>query len=96
VSRAFGITALGLLIFTFGALWSYLAYSKFLSIHLILDRTFGFAQSIFVLIILLVGRHYGVQFGRNLWGIGVGFGAWMSMSTVNYAMLDLTGSFFPY
>ncbi len=96
VSRAFGIIALGLVVFTFGALWSYEAYAKVRSMNLTLDRSFGFAQSIFVLMILLMGRHYGVQLGRNLWGIGVGFGAWMSMSTVNYAMLDLTGSFFPY
>ena len=50
----------------------------------------------FVLSILLIGRRYGVYLGRNLWGISVGFGAWMSLSTVNYALFDLTGSFFPY
>jgi len=66
------------------------------SLNLTLDRSFGFAQSIFILIILLTARYYGVQMGRNLWGIAVGFGAWISISTVNYALFDLTGSFFPY
>jgi hypothetical protein len=96
VSRGFGVVAVGLLVFTVGALWSYEAYARLRSMNLTLDRSFGFAQSIFILIILLTARYYGVQLGRNLWGIAVGFGAWISMSTVNYAMFDLMGSFFPY
>ena len=96
VSRAFSFIALALLVFILGALWSYQSYARSGSMNLTLDRSFGFAQSILLLTILLMGRHYGVQLGRNLWGVGVAFGAWMSMSTVNYAMLDLTGSFFPY
>jgi hypothetical protein len=90
------MVVLALTVFALGALWSYAAYGRVRSMNLALDRSFGFAQSIFILSILLVGRHYGVCLGRNLWGIGVGFGAWMSLSTVNYALFDLTGSFFPY
>jgi hypothetical protein len=96
VSRAFGMIALVLIVFTLGALWGYHVYGQVRSMNLILDRSFGFAQSVLILSILLVGRRYGVCLGRNLWGISVGFGAWMSLSTVNYALFDLTGSFFTY
>jgi hypothetical protein len=97
-AKGFGIIAFGLFIFAVGtvsALWSYQAYSKFHSLYPALDRSFGFAQSVFILAILLTAKAYGTRLGRNLWGIAVGFGAWISLSTLNNAAIDLTHSFYP-
>jgi hypothetical protein len=96
VSKGLGLIALGLLIFAVATFWSYQAYATFHSVHPALDRSFGFAQSVLILGILLTARYYDIQLGRNLWGIAVGFGAWISISTVNNAMIDLTHSFLPY
>jgi len=98
-SKGFGVIAFGLFIFAVGAvgtLWGYHSYASFRSVHPALDRSFGLAQSVFILSILLTARSYGIQLGRNLWGIAVGFGAWISLSTLNNAIIDLTHSFYPY
>ena len=44
----------------------------------------------------MVARYYGVQLGRNLWGIAVAFGAYASVMTMNNAMVDLGHWFVPY
>jgi hypothetical protein len=61
-----------------------------------LDRSFGFAQSVLILSILLTAKSYDIPLNRNLWGIAVGFGAWISLSTLDNAVIDLTHSFYPY
>jgi hypothetical protein len=97
-AKGFGVIAVGLFIFaigTLGALWSYQAYVKLHSLYPALDRSFGFVQSAFILAILLAVKSYGIRLGRNLWGIAVGFGAWISLSTLNNAAIDLTHSFYP-
>lgn len=97
--KGFGIIAFGLFIFAIGtlsALWNYETYAKFHSLYPALDRSFGFAQSAFILAILLTVKFYGIRLGRNLWGIAVGFGAWISLSTLDNAAIDLTHSFYPY
>jgi hypothetical protein len=88
----------GLFIFSVGtlsAVWSYKAHATFHALYPALDRSFGLAQSAFILGILVIAKSYGIQLGRNLWGIAVGFGAWISLSTLNNALIDLTHSFYP-
>jgi hypothetical protein len=96
VSKGFAIVAFGLMIFAVGMFWSYESYTKSHSVYLALNRSFGFAQGAMVLGTLLAARYYGIQFGKNLWGMAVAFGAWVSVSTVNNAMVDLKHSFLPY
>jgi hypothetical protein len=98
-SKGFGVIAFGLFILaigTLGTLWSYQTYAKFHSLYPALDRSFGLAESAFILAILLTTKSYGIRFGRNLWGIAVGFGAWISLSTLDNAVIDLTHSFYPF
>ena len=96
VSKGFAMIAFGLLILAIGVFWSYENYAQFHSLYPALDRSFGFAQAVMILGMLLTARYYGIEFGRNLWGIGLSFGAWVSLSAANNAMIDLRHSFLPY
>ena len=96
VSRGFAVVALGLVIFAVGSFWSYETYTEFHSVYPALNRSFGFAQAVMILGILFAARYYGIQLGRNIWGIAVAFGAYASILTANNAMIDLRHSFLPY
>jgi hypothetical protein len=105
LSKGLGIIALGLLLFACATFWGVQNYANLGSasaqgsisyIHLALDRSFGFIQALMILGVLLMGRYYGLSCGRNVRGIALAFGAWVSLSTANNAMADLTNSFLPY
>jgi hypothetical protein len=97
LSRGLAVVAFGLIMFSVGTLWSIEAYSKSHSVFLALERSFDFAQALMILGVLLTARYYGLQLGRNIWGIAVAFGAHVSILTANNAMIDLTmHSFLPY
>lgn len=93
LSKGLGIAALALLTLACATLWGYQNYTSLRSIHLALDRSFGFVQAIMILGTLAMARYYGVTFGRNIRGIAFGFGGWASILTANSAMVDLTDSF---
>jgi len=96
LSKGLGIIAFGLLVFACATFWGYQNYTSLRSIHLALDRSFGFVQAVMILGTLLMARYYGVSYGRNIRGIALAFGGWVSLSTANNAMADLTNSFLPY
>ncbi len=79
-----------------GLLWGIEAYGKSHSMYLALERSFGFAQAVLILMVLIVARYYQVQLGRNVWGIAVAFGIYSSLDTANSAFMDMFHSFFPY
>jgi hypothetical protein len=96
LSKGLGIVAFCLLVFACATFWGYQNYSSLRSVHLALDRSFGFVQAVMILGTLLMARYYGVNYGRNVRGIALAFGGWVSLSTANNAMADLTNSFLPY
>lgn len=96
LSKGLGIAAFLLLVFACATFWGYQNYTNLRSIHLALDRSFDFVQAVMILGTLVMARYYGVRFGRNVRGIALAFGGWVSISTVNSAMVDLTNSFLPY
>jgi hypothetical protein len=106
LSKGLGMIAFALLVFAFATFWVYQSHtgvqyvSDVLSylrlIHLALDRSFGFVQALMILGTLLLARYYGVSCGRNVRGIALAFGAWVSISTATNAMAGLTNSFLPY
>lgn len=96
LSKGLGIVAFLLLVFACATFWGYQNYANLRSIHMALDRSFDFVQAVMILGTLLMARYYGVTFGRNVRGIALAFGGWVSISTVNSAMVDLTNSFLPY
>jgi hypothetical protein len=96
LSKGLGIAALGLLVLACATLLGYENYSGLRSLHLALDRSFGFVQATMILGTLVVARYYGVRFGRNVRGIALGFGTWASISTANSALVDLAHSFLRY
>lgn len=79
-----------------GMLWGIHAFGRAHLWDLALERSFGFAQAVLILLILIVARYYHVQLGRNVWGIAVAFGMYSSLIIANSAFLDLLHSFLPY
>lgn len=79
-----------------GMLWGIESYGKSHSLYLALERSFGFAQALLILMVLIAARYYQVQLGRNAWGIAVAFGMYSSLDTANSAFVDIMHSFFPY
>ena len=61
-----------------------------------LINNFGFAQAVMILGLLLAANYYGLEFGRNIRGIAIGFGVYVSILTANDAMIDLRHGFLPY
>jgi hypothetical protein len=96
LSKGLGMIALGLLVLACATLLGYQNYSGLRSLHMALDRSFGFVQATMILGTLVVARYYGVRFGRNVRGIALGFGTWASISTANSALVDLAHSFLRY
>lgn len=96
LSKGFGAIGTGLLVLAVGMFWSFETYSKVHSVYPALERSFDFAQAVMILGVLLTARYYGVQLGRNIWGLAVAFGAWASISTANNAVIDLAHSFLPF
>jgi hypothetical protein len=97
LSKSLAIVAFLLLAFACGAtFWGYQNYISFRSIHLAVDRNFGFVQAVMILGTLLMARYHGVKYGRNVRGIALAFGGWLSISTASSAMAELTNSFLPY
>ena len=96
VSKGFAVIGLLLSVFCVSSFWGVETYNTFHSVYPAIERSFGFAQAVLVLGLLMIARYYGVQLGRNLWGIAVAFGAYASMVTVNNAMVDLSHWFVPF
>lgn len=96
LSKGLGIAAFSLVVFAGATFWGFQNYTSAGSLHLALDRSFGFVQALMILGTLVMARYYGVTYGRNIRGIALAFGAWVSVSTANNAMVDLTHSFLPY
>jgi hypothetical protein len=95
-SKGLGMIGLGLLMLACATFWGYQNYTSLRSIHLALDRSFGFVQALMILGTLVMARYYGLRCGRNVRGIALAFGAWVSISTANNAMADVASSFLPY
>jgi hypothetical protein len=97
LSKSLAIVALLLLIFACGAtFWGYQNYTSMRSIGLALDSSFGFVQAVMILGTLFMARYYGVEYGRNVSGIALAFGGWLSILTASSAVVELTNSFLPY
>ncbi|MCI0724054.1 MAG: hypothetical protein L0338_34605 [Acidobacteria bacterium] len=60
-----------------------------------LERKLSLAHGVCLLTILLLGRFYALPLGRNVWGLALGFGIYVSVSILNFSALDLLKSFLP-
>jgi hypothetical protein len=61
-----------------------------------LERKAGFVQAVLLMATILLARYYAMPMGRNIWGMALGLGMFVSVSIVNFAALELVKSFFPY
>ncbi len=66
------------------------------SIFLDLERKSSLAQASLIVVSLLVARYYAIPLGRNVWGMALGFGIFVSVTIMNLAAFDLFESFVPY
>jgi hypothetical protein len=96
LSKGLAIIAFALLVVACATFWGYQTYTGLRSLHLALDRSFGFIQALMILGTLLMARYYGVRCGRNIRGIALAFGGWVSISTATNALADLNSSFVAY
>jgi|SRR5208282_174879 len=83
-------------LFSLSTLSWFQAYSTFHSRYLAMECGLDFAQGVLVLGQLLVAKHYGFPMGRNIWGIAVGFGAYLSVSIMNFSLFELDRSLLLY
>ncbi len=60
------------------------------------ERKSSFVQAALLVVTLLLARYYGLPLGRNVWGMALGFGIYVSVAIMNFAALELIESFFPY
>jgi hypothetical protein len=97
LSKGLGVVAMALLILACATFWGYQNYlglpanlaERVRAVHLAVDRSFGFVQALMILGTLLIARYYGVRCGRNIRGIALAFGGWISISTANNAMVAM-------
>ena len=96
VSKGFMFGVLGMIVVLAGISWGAENYETSHSVWFASERTLGLCQASLILAILFLARYYNLHLGRNLWGVAVGFGLFSSFSIVNFALIDLVPSFFPY
>jgi len=90
-SKSLAMVAFLLLAFACGVtFWGHQNYIGVRSIGVALDSSFGFVQAVMILGTLLMARYYGVKYGRNVRGIALAFGGWLSILTASSAMVELT------
>ncbi len=61
-----------------------------------LERYAGLVQTVVLLLILSAARYYQVRLGRNIWGMAVGFGIFVSFSAANFSAFQLWLFFLPF
>lgn len=99
VSRALAAGSSIPILLSFLAFWSLLFYISHDRLHYLypaLERSFGLVQAFLLAGIMAAAQYYRVRLGRNMWGLALGFGAFVSISTVIFSLVNLTGSFAPY
>ncbi len=60
------------------------------------ERKISFIQATILVGMLVVAHYYGIRLGRNVWGLALGFGVYVSISMMNFAALDSFENYFPY
>lgn len=96
VSRSLVAVAVLPIMISGWAFWSLRLHQQLFNFYFLLERTCDFVQAFLVLSILLVARYYHIGFGKNVWGVAVGFGAYVSASTCMFAIFNLDRSFAPF
>lgn len=61
-----------------------------------LERKLGLIQASLLILCLCLARYYAVPLGRNVWGMAVGLGIYLSIAVMNFSALELEGSFLPF
>src|SRR6185437_15270176 len=80
---------------SFSAFMALGSYARFVHIYFAAERSLDFVQAFLVLGMLAAAHYYELRFGRNIWGIAVGFGAYVSISSAIFSVVDLNGSLTP-
>jgi len=70
------------------------AYGSFHSHFLALECSLSFAQALLVLSLLLFAKHFGFHMGRDIWGLAVGLGAYLSINILGFALFEIDRSMF--
>jgi len=95
VSRGLAVLALVPILLSVYAFVALGSYARFIHIYFAVERSLDFVQAFLVLGMLAAAHYYGLRFGRNIWGIAVGFGAYVSIASAIFSVVDLEGSLTP-
>lgn len=92
-----GLVALALvpLLFSLCAFLSRGYYQRFFHPYFSVERSLDLIQAVLVFGILAAARYYGVCLGRNIRGIAVGLGTYLSVSIVIFSLVDLRSALTP-
>lgn len=60
-----------------------------------LERIASGAHAISVLVVLILAQRYSVPLGRNVWGMSLGFGMFLSINLINFAAYGLVADYLP-
>lgn len=61
-----------------------------------LERKVGLIQASLLLTCLFLVHYYAIPLGRNVWGMALGLGGYLSVSVMNFSALELLDSFLPF
>lgn len=96
VSKGLAVLALIPMALSLSSLLTLGSYGRFIHAYFAVERSFDFVQGFLLLSMLAAARYYGLRLGRNVWGVAVGFGAYLSVSTMIFSMFDLGVSIEPF
>ena len=60
------------------------------------ERKWGLTQAVLLMATLCLARFYRLSLGRNISGMALGLGTYLSVVVVNFSAFELDQSFFPY
>lgn len=96
VSKGLALIALAPIIFSIYAFWKLSAPARLLYAYVAMERSFDLVQAVLVIGVLLAARYYRLTLTRNTWGISLGFGAYVSVSTMIFAAVSMRESLVAY
>lgn len=96
VSKGLAVLALMPVAFSLFSFFTLGSYAKFIHVYFAVERSCDFVQAFLLLGMLAAVRYYELRLGRNVWGVAVGLGAYLSVSSMIFSMFDLGASVVPF
>ena len=90
------VTILASSIVFWGACLGLAGVNRFGATYPVFERIVDLIQAGSFLFVLLVARYYHIRLGRNLRGIAIAFGAYLSISSISFGLVEVGSNFYAY